>query len=63
MPISIKGYYAPTPAKVRMVADGVDKLLKVVGASTIVTNHPIGGLVVLVAGELVKMLSNFFVES
>lgn len=62
MQISTKGYYNPTPQKVRKVADTVAGSLKVIGASAVVASNPIAGLIMLVLAEAVKIFSNFFVD-
>ncbi|MHB9161390.1 MAG: hypothetical protein ACYC6W_10995 [Nitrosotalea sp.] len=62
MPISTNGYYKPTPAKVRKIADSVSGAIKVIGASTIVSSSPMAGLILMVLGEAVNIFSNFFVD-
>lgn len=62
MPISTNGYYEPTPAKIRKVADTVAASLKVIGASKVVSASPMAGLIVMALGELATIVSNFWVD-
>lgn len=60
MKFGIKSYWAPTPKKIRKVADALLAAATFAGGSTVLNGHPIVGTVIFVIGFVAKFASNFF---
>jgi hypothetical protein len=62
MKFDIKGYYEPTPEKIRKFGDFLLWISQIIGSNEILMNNKEVGLVLIVAGTIGKGISNFFVE-
>lgn len=62
MKFSRKGYWAPTPKKIRKAADAIVSACTFAGGLTTLNGHPIIGTIIFVIGFVAKILSNFFTE-
>lgn len=55
-------YWAPTPKKIRKIADSVVVACTFSGSVSSLNGHPIIGTVIFVLGFLAKIISNFFTD-
>lgn len=53
-------YWKPTPKIVRKIADAVNTLTAAAGTYTAITGNTKIGVIVMVVGYAVKIISNFF---
>lgn len=56
------GYWKPTPAKIRKIADAIVGATTFAGSILTLNNDTKIGTTVFIAGFLAKILSNFFSE-
>lgn len=62
MKFSWKGYWTPTPKKIRKAADAIVSACTFAGGITSLNGHPLAGTIIFVIGFVAKILSNFFTE-
>lgn len=62
MKFGINQYWAPTPKKIRKIADAIVAATTFSGSTAVLNGHPIAGTVIFVLGFLAKVISNFFSE-
>lgn len=62
MKFAWKGYWTPTPKKIRKAADAVVSACTFAGGITSLNGHPVAGTIIFVVGFLAKILSNFFTD-
>ena len=55
-------YWAPTPKKIRQLADSILAGVVFAGSTASLNGHPIVGTVIFVIGVVAKIVSNFFSE-
>jgi hypothetical protein len=55
-----KHYWAPTPVRVRKVADGIASAAVFAGTLTSMNGDTKAGTVIFITGFLAKVISNFF---
>lgn len=62
MTFDIKGYWTPTPVKIRKIADSILAGVIFAGSMTALNGLPVLGTCIFVIGFLAKIVSNFFTE-
>jgi len=62
MKFDLKGYYNPTPEKIRKFGDFLLWFSQVIGSNEILKNNHEIGIIVIVTGTIGKAISNFFVN-
>ena len=55
-------YWAPTPKKIRQLADSILAGVVFAGSTASLNGHPIVGTVIFVLGVIAKIVSNFFTD-
>jgi|APCry1669191102_1035336.scaffolds.fasta_scaffold00006_9 hypothetical protein len=60
MSFGINQYWAPTPKKIRKVADSVVAATTFGGSITILNGYPTAGTIIFVLGVIAKFVSNLF---
>jgi asparagine N-glycosylation enzyme membrane subunit Stt3 len=55
-------YWAPTPKKIRKIADAILAGVVFAGSTASLNGHPIVGTVIFSLGVIAKIVSNFFTE-
>jgi hypothetical protein len=57
-----KGYWQPTPTRLRKLGDALLGIFSIASVSSTITDHKNLAIVSLIIGILGKVLSNFFAE-
>lgn len=60
MKVGIKHYYAPTPVKIRKIADGLTAVSVAAGSLAFAQDNKTVSVIILVTSILGKLLSNLF---
>jgi hypothetical protein len=55
-----KHYWAPTPKRIRQIADGIASAAVFAGSIATMNGNPKAGTAVFITGFLAKVISNFF---
>lgn len=62
MKFGISHYWAPTPKKIRKIADALLAGCLTVSGFSASINYPILGIIIAIIGGVAKFISNFFTE-
>jgi hypothetical protein len=60
MKVGLKHYYAPTPVKIRKIADGLTAISVAAGSLAFAQDNKTVSVIILVTSILGKLLSNLF---
>lgn len=62
MKFKLKGYWEPTPKKIRKLADSILAGATFASTFAIMNNHPTIATVIMIISVIAKIFSNFFTE-